>query len=62
LNNKVKYTGVIDVVKKMWVHEGPRAFYNGLVPNLLKVTPTSALTLSVCELVVRVLTTPKLAG
>jgi len=32
-----KYNGFLDCAKKIWVHEGPLAFYKGTVPRLLRV-------------------------
>lgn len=38
-----KYSGTIDCVMKTWSKEGVRGFYKGLVPNVLRVAPNSAL-------------------
>jgi len=32
-----KYSGVIDCARKIWVHEGPLAFYKGTIPRLWRV-------------------------
>lgn len=46
-----QWFGVRDVVKTTWNGEGLRGFYRGLVPNLLRVTPHTALTLTIYEYV-----------
>jgi len=52
----VKYAGVIDAVKKIYRFEGIRGFYKGLIANILRVTPSAALTLVVYEKINRRLT------
>lgn len=39
-----QYTGVIDVIKQTWSREGPRGFYKGIFPSLLRVTPACCIT------------------
>uniref|UniRef100_A0A0N8ECP2 Solute carrier family 25 member 32 n=1 Tax=Daphnia magna TaxID=35525 RepID=A0A0N8ECP2_9CRUS len=43
------YKGVMDVISQTWRREGVRGFYKGLLPNLLRVTPATALTFVVYE-------------
>ncbi|PRW05777.1 folate transporter chloroplastic isoform X1 [Chlorella sorokiniana] len=51
----LQYTGVGDVIRKTLQREGLGGFYKGLVPNVLRVMPQSALTFLVYESVMRVL-------
>ncbi|KAL4423143.1 hypothetical protein ABPG77_007796 [Micractinium sp. CCAP 211/92] len=51
----LRYTGVGDVIKKTLQREGVGGFYKGLVPNVLRVMPQSALTFLVYESVMRLL-------
>lgn len=44
-----RYTGVLDCVSRTWKFEGYRGFYKGLVPNILRVTPSTAITFVVYE-------------
>jgi hypothetical protein len=44
-----KYTGVLDCAGKIWRHEGPWAFFNGCLPNVLKVAPAAAVTFFMYE-------------
>ncbi|KAK6081330.1 Calcium-binding mitochondrial carrier SAL1 [Seiridium cupressi] len=44
-----RYTGIWDVARKTLKNEGPRGFYKGLVPNLLKVAPALSITWIVYE-------------
>lgn len=37
-----KYKSIGDALKIIWVQEGLRGLYKGLVPNLLKVAPSMA--------------------
>ncbi|BFZ11335.1 hypothetical protein BsWGS_14374 [Bradybaena similaris] len=50
------YNGVIDVAKQIWVFEGIFGYYKGLWPNLLRVTPTCAITFFVYESIITTLT------
>jgi solute carrier family 25 folate transporter 32 len=43
------YTGVAATTKLVLRHEGVAGFYKGLVPNLIRVVPSSAITLAVYE-------------
>ncbi|RWS11821.1 mitochondrial folate transporter/carrier-like protein [Dinothrombium tinctorium] len=44
-----EYKGLIDVIRKTWRLEGIKGFYKGIVPNLLRVVPATALTFIVYE-------------
>ena len=44
-----KYNGAIDVVKKVFKHEGVAGFYKGLGPNLIRVVPSTCVTFLVYE-------------
>lgn len=43
------YKGVLNCISRTWKYEGYRGFYKGLVPNLLRVTPATAITFVVYE-------------
>ena len=43
------YTGIGDVARKTLAAEGPRGFYKGLTPNLLKVAPAVSISYVVYE-------------
>jgi len=43
------YKGITDVVIKTWRFEGVTGFYKGMVPNLLRVVPATAITFVVYE-------------
>jgi solute carrier family 25 folate transporter 32 len=43
------YAGVAATTRQMVRHEGVTGFYKGLVPNLIRVVPSSAITLTVYE-------------
>ncbi|KAF2747710.1 solute carrier family 25 protein [Sporormia fimetaria CBS 119925] len=44
-----QYTGLIDVFRKTYRNEGLLAFYKGVVPNTLRVLPTTMITFIVYE-------------
>ncbi|ORY89145.1 mitochondrial carrier domain-containing protein [Leucosporidium creatinivorum] len=44
-----KYKGIKDVALKVWAEGGPKAFYRGFVPCLLRAFPTNASALLVWE-------------
>ncbi|KAL5700561.1 anaphase-promoting complex subunit 2 [Ranunculus cassubicifolius] len=45
------YTGMADVFWKTLKNEGPRGFYKGIFPNMLKVVPSASITYMVYEAV-----------
>ncbi|MCO5597001.1 hypothetical protein L7F22_051073 [Adiantum nelumboides] len=44
MNSATRYKGMVDVFKRTFREEGLRAFYKGLLPNLLKVVPAASIT------------------
>lgn len=44
-----KYTSAGDVVKQVWRKEGFRGFYKGVVPNIIRVLPSTCVTFVVYE-------------
>jgi hypothetical protein len=48
-----KYRGLGDVFRRVMSQEGVRGFYKGLIPNILRVTPSSAITLATYEILIR---------
>lgn len=45
----VRGLGLIGTVKAVWIHEGLIGFYKGMVPNLLRVVPSTCVTFLVYE-------------
>jgi solute carrier family 25 folate transporter 32 len=50
-----RYRGMIDCVVKIWKSQGFIGFFRGLMPNILKVVPSSALTFLVYEETMKIL-------
>uniref|UniRef100_A0A131XWN4 Solute carrier family 25 member 32 n=1 Tax=Ixodes ricinus TaxID=34613 RepID=A0A131XWN4_IXORI len=50
-----RYSGVGDCIVRTWRFEGYKGFYKGLVPNILRVTPATAITFVVYENVSKLL-------
>ncbi|KAF2866570.1 copper amine oxidase [Massariosphaeria phaeospora] len=44
-----RYSGLLDVLRKTWHNEGFLAFYKGVIPNMLRVVPTTVVTFLVYE-------------
>ncbi|KAF2005414.1 solute carrier family 25 protein [Amniculicola lignicola CBS 123094] len=44
-----KYNGLVDVIVKTWRNEGFLAFYKGVIPNTIRVVPTTVVTFVVYE-------------
>ncbi|URE29883.1 Calcium-binding mitochondrial carrier protein [Musa troglodytarum] len=44
-----KVPNLAPLTKDIWVHEGPRAFYRGLIPSLLGIIPYAGIDLSAYE-------------
>jgi hypothetical protein len=47
--NTYAYSGFFSTARRIWTQEGARAFFNGLTPCLLRVTPHSAVLLLTFE-------------
>lgn len=54
-DSEVRYTGVIDCVKKVFRREGINGFYRGCATNLMRTTPGAVITLCSFEMILRVL-------
>ncbi|KAG0586892.1 hypothetical protein M758_2G108000 [Ceratodon purpureus] len=50
---EVRYTGVVDCIKKIWVAEGTKGFYRGCATNLMRTTPAAVITFTSFELILR---------
>lgn len=46
-----QYKGIADAIRTIFMKEGVRGFYKGLVPNLIKVLPSMASSWASFELV-----------
>ena len=44
------YRGIADTARKVWVQEGPRAFYRGVVPSMLGILPYAGVDITIFEL------------
>jgi len=49
------YVGVLNTIRRIWSSEGGLGFYRGCGLNLLRVTPSSALTLATYEFVSKIM-------
>jgi len=38
-----KYKSIFDVAEKIWIKEGMKGFYKGLVPSFIRSTPSNAI-------------------
>ncbi|KAI9703289.1 MAG: hypothetical protein M1836_007855 [Candelina mexicana] len=52
-NGHVKYTGLIQCFRLIWVEEGLASMYGGLTPHLLRVVPSAAIMFSMYEVILR---------
>ncbi|KAL2904804.1 Nicotinamide adenine dinucleotide transporter 2 mitochondrial [Bienertia sinuspersici] len=55
-NNEVRYSGVVDCVRKVFRAEGLPGFYRGCATNLLRTVPNSVITFTSYEMIRRLLT------
>ncbi|KAF8390099.1 hypothetical protein HHK36_024621 [Tetracentron sinense] len=54
-NSEIRYTGVVDCVKKVFHKEGIPGFYRGYATNLLRTTPAAIITFTSYEMIKRFL-------
>ncbi len=50
-----RYKGTIDCIVKIWKQDRAVGFFRGIIPNILKVVPSSALTFLVYEETLKIL-------
>lgn len=50
---QVRYTGVVDCIRKISVAEGIAGFYRGCATNLMRTTPAAVITFTSFELILR---------
>ena len=50
---QLRYTGVVDCIKKISVAEGIAGFYRGCATNLMRTTPAAVITFTSFELILR---------
>ena len=43
IKENTKYKNLFDVTNKIWEYEGMKGFYKGVVPSLIRSTPSNAL-------------------
>ncbi len=53
----LRYTGVLDCIKKISLEEGIAGFYRGCATNLMRTTPSAVITFTSFELILRYLQT-----
>jgi solute carrier family 25 folate transporter 32 len=52
-SKQIRYTGVIDCVRKIAAEEGVKAFYRGYGTNLMRTTPAAMITLTSHDLILK---------
>lgn len=50
---QLRYTGVVDCIKKISLHEGFGGFYRGYAANLMRTTPAAVITFTSYEMILR---------
>lgn len=54
-NGRLKYTGILQCFRTVWMEEGMVAMYGGLTPHLLRAVPSTAIMFGVYEAVMKLL-------
>ena len=44
--NKDEYSGYKDAIRKIWIRDGIRGFYRGVIPHFLTVIPGASISLA----------------
>ena len=52
---ELRYKGVFDCIKKIYIQEGFKAFYSGYATNLMRTTPSAVITFTSYEFIVKAL-------
>ncbi|KAH3677228.1 hypothetical protein WICMUC_001809 [Wickerhamomyces mucosus] len=50
-----KYKGSLDVIKDVWKNQGPKGFFRGFLPTILRAGPANAATFCAFELTMRLI-------
>eukprot|EP01018_Ginkgo_biloba_P028243 Gb_36417 [translate_table: standard] len=53
--SEVRYAGVVDCIKKVFLQEGVSGFYRGCATNLMRTTPAAVITFTSFEMILRLL-------
>uniref|UniRef100_A0A0C9S5Y8 TSA: Wollemia nobilis Ref_Wollemi_Transcript_16045_1954 transcribed RNA sequence n=1 Tax=Wollemia nobilis TaxID=56998 RepID=A0A0C9S5Y8_9CONI len=56
-DSEIRYTGVVDCIRKVFRREGIPGFYRGCATNLLRTTPAAVITFTSFEMILRFLHT-----
>ncbi|KAH9297339.1 hypothetical protein KI387_029021 [Taxus chinensis] len=56
-DSEIRYTGVVDCIKKVFRREGISGFYRGCATNLMRTTPAAVITFTTFEMILRFLHT-----
>ncbi|XP_057853029.1 nicotinamide adenine dinucleotide transporter 1, chloroplastic [Cryptomeria japonica] len=56
-DSEIRYTGVVDCIKKVFRREGVAGFYRGCATNLMRTTPAAVITFTSFEMILRFLQT-----
>ncbi len=57
-DGRLKYTGLIQCFRLIWVEEGLLGLYGGLTPHLLRTVPSSAIMFGMYEGILRLMDPP----
>jgi solute carrier family 25 folate transporter 32 len=53
--DQLRYKGVFDCIRKIYIQEGFKAFYGGYATNLMRTTPAAVITFTSYEYIVKAL-------
>ena len=54
-NGKLKYTGLIQCFRLVWMEEGLAGLYGGMTPHLMRTVPSAAIMFGMYEVILRLL-------
>ncbi|KAL0937883.1 mitochondrial carrier protein rim2 [Colletotrichum truncatum] len=61
-NGQLKYTGLFQCFRLVWVEEGLMGLYGGLTPHLMRTVPSAAIMFGMYEGILRLFSTPAKTG
>lgn len=61
-NGQLKYTGLFQCFRLVWIEEGFMGLYGGLTPHLMRTVPSAAIMFGMYEGILRLFKTPSKTG
>jgi solute carrier family 25, member 33/36 len=56
-NGQLKYTGLVQCFRRVWLEEGMMGLYGGMTPHLMRTVPSAIIMFGMYEVILRLFNT-----